>query len=47
MDTLKKAVGIDPLPTRQLGKNGPKVTAMGFGLMGLQVVIPQFHQLSN
>lgn len=23
------------LPTRQLGRNGPQVTAMGFGLMGL------------
>ena len=23
------------LPTRQLGKNGPQVTALGFGLMGL------------
>lgn len=23
------------LPTRQLGKNGPNVPAMGFGLMGL------------
>lgn len=23
------------LPTRKLGKNGPQVTAMGFGLMGL------------
>ncbi len=23
------------LPTRQLGKNGPRVTALGFGLMGL------------
>jgi Aldo/keto reductase family len=24
-----------PLPTRQLGKDGPQVTALGFGLMGL------------
>jgi aryl-alcohol dehydrogenase-like predicted oxidoreductase len=23
------------LPTRQLGKDGPQVTALGFGLMGL------------
>ena len=23
------------LPTRQLGKNGPQVTALGFGTMGL------------
>lgn len=23
------------LPTRQLGRGGPKVSAMGFGLMGL------------
>lgn len=23
------------LPTRKLGKNGPEVTALGFGLMGL------------
>ncbi|ORX33285.1 NADP-dependent oxidoreductase domain-containing protein, partial [Kockovaella imperatae] len=25
------------LPTRQLGKDGPHVTAMGIGLMGLSV----------
>jgi aryl-alcohol dehydrogenase-like predicted oxidoreductase len=37
MDTIKKAIGIDPLPTRQLGKNGPNVTALGLGLMGLSI----------
>ncbi len=25
------------LPTRKLGKDGPEVTAIGFGLMGLSV----------
>ncbi len=24
-----------PIPTHKLGKNGPQVSAMGFGLMGL------------
>jgi len=35
MDTVKKVLGVDPLPTRKLGKDGPNVTAIGFGLMGL------------
>lgn len=26
-----------PIPTRTLGKNGPEVPAMGFGLMGLSI----------
>lgn len=26
-----------PLPTRKFGKNGPEVTALGLGLMGLSV----------
>ena len=25
------------LPTRKLGNNGPEVTAIGFGLMGLSI----------
>jgi hypothetical protein len=35
MQTVKKALGMNPLPTRQLGKDGPNVTALGFGTMGL------------
>lgn len=35
MQATKEATGVSPLPTRQLGKNGPKVTAIGYGLMGL------------
>jgi aryl-alcohol dehydrogenase-like predicted oxidoreductase len=27
-----------PLPTRKLGKNGPEVTAVGFGAMGLYIL---------
>ena len=27
--------GSTSLPTRKLGKNGPEVTALGYGLMGL------------
>lgn len=26
------------IPTRQLGKDGPRVPALGFGLMGLSIV---------
>jgi len=35
MQAVKKALGMSPLPTRQLGKGGPNVTALGFGTMGL------------
>jgi hypothetical protein len=35
METVKRALNIQPLPTRQLGKDGPHVTALGFGTMGL------------
>lgn len=36
MQTVINAVtGGSSLPTRQLGKNGPTVTAMGYGAMGL------------
>ena len=30
------------LPTRQLGKDGPRVPAMGFGLMGLSIGYGQY-----
>ena len=29
------------LTTRQLGKNGPQVTALGFGAMGLSGMYPK------
>ena len=42
MEAVKNAVGKatggaigNKLPTRKLGKNGPHVTALGFGTMGL------------
>lgn len=42
MEAVKNAVGQatggaigNKLPTRKLGKNGPHVTALGFGTMGL------------
>jgi hypothetical protein len=35
METVKRALNIQPLPTRQLGKGGPKITALGYGCMGL------------
>jgi hypothetical protein len=35
MQAVKKAIGMNPLPTRQLGQGGPNVTALGFGTMGL------------
>ncbi|KAL9038099.1 MAG: hypothetical protein Q9214_005417 [Letrouitia sp. 1 TL-2023] len=28
---------MESIPTRTLGKNGPKIPAMGFGLMGLSI----------
>lgn len=37
-EVLSKATGGavgHPLPTRKLGKNGPEVTAIGYGAMGL------------
>lgn len=36
-DVVHKVAGKDDkgLPTRKLGKNGPQVTAMGYGTMGL------------
>ena len=37
MNTIKKAVGLPLLPTRQLGRDGPQVTGLGLGLMGLSV----------
>ena len=30
-------MAMSPIPTHQLGKNGPQVPALGFGLMGLSV----------
>ena len=39
MQTIKKTLGMNPLETRQLGKDGPQVTALGFGCMGLYVLL--------
>lgn len=35
IDSVKSAIGATKLPTGQLGKNGPYVTRMGYGAMGL------------
>ncbi|KAG9552100.1 Aldo/keto reductase, partial [Aureobasidium melanogenum] len=35
IDSAKSAIGATKLPTGQLGKNGPYVTRMGYGAMGL------------
>lgn len=35
INTVKSAIGATKLPTGQLGKNGPYVTRMGYGAMGL------------
>jgi hypothetical protein len=35
VNSVKSAVGATKLPTGQLGKNGPYVTRMGYGAMGL------------
>jgi hypothetical protein len=35
ISSVKSAVGATKLPTGQLGKNGPYVTRMGYGAMGL------------
>lgn len=32
---VTELVGLSSFPTKKLGKNGPQVTQMGFGLMGL------------
>lgn len=42
MEAIKKAMHMDPLPTAHLGKDGPKVTRLGFGCMGLYVNTSSF-----
>lgn len=35
LNSVSNAVGINKLPHKQLGKNGPSVTQIGYGAMGL------------
>lgn len=35
LNTVSNAIGITKLPHKQLGKNGPSVTQLGYGTMGL------------
>lgn len=35
INTVSQAVGATKLPAKQLGKNGPSVTQLGYGTMGL------------
>ena len=39
IEKAKEAVGLHKLPTRKLGKNGPHVTGLGFGLMVITIAL--------
>ena len=35
LDNVSNVIGVTKLPAKQLGKNGPSITQLGYGTMGL------------